>query len=133
MPIVYNNSVKTARAQAVIDAIGTAGLLVIGTSALAGGGTGVLASVPMSNPAFTQVNGTMTVNNLPRTVNATGVGDAAKAEIRHSSGTVIMSGLTVGTAGSGPGGSNPDVVINAVSITVGQSVQCTVGTITPTS
>lgn len=132
MSIVYSNAVKTARAQAVIDAIGTAGLLVIGTSALSGA-TGVLANIPCANPAFTQVNGVMTFNGVPRTVNAAGAGTAAKAEFRHSSGTVIMSGLTVGTAGSGPGGSDPDIIINAVSITVGQSVQCTVGTITPTS
>lgn len=127
MPVVYSDAVKTARSQAVIDALGAAGVLVIGTSALSGG-TGVLASVPFSNPAFTQVNGVMTMKDAPRTVNASGAGTAAKAELRHSSGTVVMSGLTVGVAGSGA-----DVIINATSITVGQSVQATVGTITPTS
>jgi hypothetical protein len=128
MPIVYSNAVKTARAQAVIDALGPAGVIAIMSAANAD-----LALVPLSNPAFTQVNGTMTMKDAPRTVNAIGAANAAKAELRHSSGTVVMSGLTVGTAGSGPGGSNPDVIINAVSITVGQSVQATVGTITPTS
>lgn len=133
MPVVYNNTVKTDRSQVVIDWIGATGLLVIGTSALNGGATGVLAEIPLANPPFTQVNGVMTMASAPRTVNATGAGTAAKAEIRGVGGAVIVSGLTVGVAGSGPGGSNPDVVINATSITVGQSVQATVGTITPTS
>jgi len=133
MPVVYNNTVKTDRSQVVIDWIGATGLLVIGTSALAGTGTGVLAEIPLANPSFTQVNGAMTMANAPRTVNAIGAGTAAKAEIRGVAGAVIINGLTVGVAGSGPGGSNPDVVINATSISVGQSVQAVVGTITPTS
>lgn len=127
MSVNYSNTVKTARSQVVIDALGTAGLLVIGTSALSGA-TGVLAEIPLANPPFTQVNGVMTMASAPRTVNASGAGTAAKAELRHSSGTVIMTGLTVGVSGSGS-----DVIINATSITVGQSVQATVGTITPTS
>lgn len=128
MPVVYNNTVKTDRSQVVIDWIGATGLLVIGTSALAGGPTGVLAEIPLANPPFTQVNGVMTMASAPRTVNAIGAGTAAKAEIRGVGGAVIVSGLTVGVAGSGA-----DVIINATSITVGQSVQATVGTITPTS
>jgi len=132
MPVVYTNTIRTARSQVVIDAIGSAGLLVIGTSALSGA-TGVLASVPLANPSFSNTNGVMTMTSAPRTVNATGAGNAAKAEIRSGSNITIMSGLTVGPAGSGPGGTDPDVIINAVSITVGQSVQATVGTITPSS
>lgn len=128
MPVVYNNTVKTDRSQVVIDWIGATGLLVIGTSALNGGATGVLAEIPLANPPFTNVNGVMTMASAPRTVNATGAGTAAKAEIRGVGGAVIVSGLTVGVAGSGA-----DVIINATSITVGQSVQATVGTITPTS
>lgn len=128
MPVVYNNTVKTDRSQVVIDWIGTTGLLVIGTSSLNGGATGVLAEIPLANPSFTNVNGVMTMANAPRTVNASGAGTAAKAEIRGVGGVVIVSGLTVGVSGSGA-----DVIINATSITVGQSVQATVGTITPTS
>ena len=125
MPVTYSNAVKTARSQAVINAIGTAGVIAIGTSALSGA-TGVLALIPLASVPFTQVNGVMTMNSAPRTINAIGAGNAAKAEIRHGDGTVVMTDLTVGTAGA-------DVIINATSITVGQSVQATVGTITPTS
>lgn len=122
MALNYSTTVKNARLQAVVDAIGTAGVLVIGTSALSGA-TGVLASIPFANPAFNVAGGAMTVNSLPRTVVATGAGTAAKAEFRNNAGTVIASGLTVGLSGT-------DVIINALSISVGQTVQCTVGTIT---
>lgn len=126
MPLVYSNTMKSARSNVVITALGSAGVLVIGTAALAGGGTGVLASIPLANPAFTEVNGVMTMASAPRTVNASGAGVAAKAELRDSGGVVIASGLTVGTVGT-------DVIINSTSISVGQSVQATIGTITPTS
>lgn len=123
MALNYSVAVKNARLQAVVDALGTAGVLVIGTSALAGGAPGILASVPFANPAFNVAAGAMTVNSLPRTVTATAAGTAAKAELRHSDGTVVASGLTVGTSGT-------DVIINATAVSVGQTVQVTVGTIT---
>lgn len=123
MALNYSVAVKDARLQAVVDAIGATGVLVIGTSSLAGGAPGILASVPFANPAFTVSAGVMTVNSLPRTVAASGSGTAAKAEFRTGAGVVVASGLTVGTSGT-------DVIINATSISVGQTVQVTVGTIT---
>lgn len=125
MPINYSNAMKTARSNVIITALGSAGVLVIGTSALSGA-TGILASIPLANPAFTNLNGVMTMASAPRTVNASGAGTAAKAELRDNAGTVIADGLSVGTSGT-------DVIINSTSISVGQSVQATVGTITPTS
>jgi hypothetical protein len=121
MPIVYSNTVKNARLQEVIDAIGSGGFLVIGTSALSGA-TGVLASVPLANPAFTLGTATMTLTSVPRTVNASGTGTAAKAELRTAGGVVVASGLTVGTSGT-------DIIINALAISTGQTVQVTAGTI----
>lgn len=122
MALTYPTATKNARLQAVNSLVGAAGVLVIGTSALAGA-VGVLASVPMSNPAFNVAAAAMTTNNLPRTTVATGTGNAAKAEIRDNAGTVIAS-LTVGLAGSGA-----DVIINAIAVSTGQDVQLTVGTI----
>lgn len=122
MAVVYSTIVKNARLQTVVDAIGTGGFLVIGTSGLAGA-TGVLASIPLDTPAFTIAAGVMTVANLPRTVNASATGVAAKAELRDSTGVVVCSGLTVGTTGT-------NIIINATSISVGQTVQVTAGTIT---
>jgi hypothetical protein len=123
MPISYSTPTKNARLQAVVDAIGVSGLIVIGTSALAGGGTGVLASVPLDNPSFTIAGGVMTLAGTPRTVNASATGVAAKAELRTSGGVVIADGLTVGTAGT-------DFIINATAISIGQVVQVTAGSIT---
>ena len=121
MAINYSNAVKNARLQAVIDALGTAGTLVIGTSAL-NGATGVLATVPLANPPFTVSNGVMTLASTPRTVNASATGTVARAELRNGA-TVVASGLTVGTSGT-------DIIINATAISNGQTVQVTAGTIT---
>lgn len=122
MPVVYSNTVKDARMQAVITALGSGAVLVIGTSTLSGS-TGVLATVTLANPAFTTSNGVMTMGGLPRTATASATGTAAKAELRTSGGVTIISGLTVGTSGT-------DVVINATAVSTGQTVQVTVGTIT---
>lgn len=125
MPVNYAVEVKNARLQAVIDALGADAVLVIGTAALAGGATGVLATVPFANPSFTIAAGVMTVNNLPRMTMATANGVAAKGELRTSGGAVKVNGLTVGLAGSGA-----DFIVNAINVSVGQTVQVTAGTIT---
>ena len=124
MPLNYTNAVKDARMMATVGLIGSAGQLVIGTSALSGA-TGVLVRVPFDDPAFTVSNGVMTISNPPRTVIAVGTGIAGKVEIRDGSDTVIASGLTVGLPASGA-----EVIINALEISTGQTVQVTVGTIT---
>jgi hypothetical protein len=122
MAVVYSTTVKNARLQAVIDALGAGALLVLGTSALSGA-TGVLASVPLANPSFTVSGGVMTLASTPRTVAASANGTVAKAELRTSGGTVIASGLTVGLSAS-------DIIVNATAFSIGQTVQVTTGTIT---
>lgn len=124
MAVVYSTAAKNARMAAVVGLIGAGGTLTIGTSALAGA-TGVLAQVPLANPAFTVAGGVMTVGAVPRTVEAVGTGVADKVEVRASNGTVIISGLTVGLPGSGA-----EVIINALEVSTGQTIQVTVGTIT---
>lgn len=123
MPINYSTTVKNARLQVAVDAIGDAGTLTLGTSDLDGAGTGELAFVPLANPPFTINNGVMTLASVPRTVLAEATGVAELAELRHSDGTVVVSGLTVGTVGT-------DIIINAVEISEGQTVQVYAGTIT---
>lgn len=123
MAVVYSNTLKAARLQAVIDALGSDAVLVIGSSALAGGSTGVLVTIPLADPPFTISGTAMTLASLPRTGTATATGTASKGELRTSSGTVVVSGLTVGTT-------TQDFVINATAISVGQTVQATAGTIT---
>jgi len=121
MSINYSAALKNTRMQAVIDAIGSGGKMVIGTSALAGA-TGVLATLPMSSPSFTLSAGVITLSGVPISAIASADGVAAKAELRTSADVVVVSGLTVGMAGT-------DFIINATSISTGQTIQCTSGSI----
>lgn len=125
MAIVYATSLKNTRLQAVVTALGNNSQLVIGTDALNGGATGVLASIPLANPPATVTGGVLTLANLPRTTTATGTGVAAKAELRSSSGSVVASNLVV----DDEEGQGIDVVINALEVSSGQSVQVSAGTI----
>lgn len=122
MAVSYQMSTKNKRMQAIIDDIAANGLMVIGTAALSGA-TGVLASIPFAATAFTLSNGVLTVASLPRSVQASATGTAAKAELRTAGGVPVVTGLTVGTSGT-------DFIINATAISTGQTVQCTAGTIT---
>lgn len=133
MAVVYTTTLKNNRMQLVADLIASktaasstgtalAGTLVIGTSALSGA-TGVLASVPLSATPGTVSSGVLTLSGVPLQATATGTGTAALAEFRNNAGTTIVSGLTVGTSGT-------DIIINSTSISTGQAVQVTSGTIT---
>jgi hypothetical protein len=133
MPVNYLAAVRTNRLNVVNDAInaktfvagsgtGSAGNLIIGTSALSGS-TGVLATIPLQNPAATVSGNVLTLAGVPRSAAATATGTAALAEIRTSTGTVIVSGLTVGTSGT-------DIIISSVAVATGQTVQVNSGTIT---
>jgi hypothetical protein len=133
MAVVYTTTLKNNRMQLVSDLIASktaaastgtalAGTLVIGTSALSGA-TGVLASVPLSATPGTVSSGVFTLSGVPLQGTATGTGTAALAEFRNNAGTTIVSGLTVGTSGA-------DVIINSTSISTGQAVLVTAGTIT---
>lgn len=125
MAIIYNATLKNTRLQDVINAVDAGasfGVLVIGTSALAGA-TGVLATITLPKPSATKAGGVLTLSGVPLTTTATAAGTAAKAELRDSIGTVVASGLTVGTTGA-------DIIINATAISVGQTVQLNSGTIT---
>ncbi len=133
MAVTYATAVKTDRLSNVVDRIGSktyvvgsgagsVGSLVIGTSGLSGA-TGVLATIALQNPCGTVSGAVMTLAGVPLSVAASATGTAALAELRNNAGTVIVSGLTVGTAAT-------DIIISSVSITSGQTVQVTAGTIT---
>jgi len=137
MAVVYSDTLKTNRLQIMSDRIAgktaaaatgsaTAGQLVIGTSALAGA-TGVLATIDLPTAPFS-IAGTGTViatlAGVPLSATASATGTAAKAEFRQNDGTTVeVSGLTVGTSGA-------DINLTSVSITSGQTVTVTSGTIT---
>lgn len=123
MSIVYSTTLKNTRLDAVTTAVGTSGLLVIGTSALSGA-TGVLATITLAaTMAGAASGGVLTFSGTPLSNAASATGTAAKAELRTSGGTVVASGLTVGTSSS-------DVIITNTSVTSGQTVTLTSATIT---
>jgi len=133
MAVTYSSTVKDDRMQQVIDrTIGktpaaatgsaTAGSLVIGTSALSGA-TGVLATIGLTTTAFTLSGGVLTLHGLPLSAVASAAGTAAKAEIRNNAGTVIVSGLTVGTSAA-------DIIVGTTTFSSGLTVTVTAGTIT---
>jgi hypothetical protein len=133
MSVNYSTTLKDNRMQLVADLIAskvaaastgtaTAGSLVIGTSALSGS-TGVLATLTLNATPGTVTSGVFTLDASGVTSTASGTGTAALAELRDASGAVICSGLTVGS-------SSADIIINAVSVSAGQEVTLTSGTIT---
>ena len=122
MPINYVTTVRSARMQVVADAID------------AGSGPGyvelcsedyaeVLSVVPLAKPSFTELNGVLTMANVPRTdASADHSGDAAIARVYDSNGDLVADGLTVGT-------SNADILLNSVEIGEGQQVTIASGRI----
>ena len=121
MSVIYPTALKTTRMQAVRDAIdaGAAGKLEIGTAAMGA----VLATLTLADPASSVSGAVLTLLGVPLSVAASGSGTAAAARIRTSADADVVTGLTVGTSGT-------DIIIDSVSITSGQTVRITAGTIT---
>ena len=124
MAVTYNAATKTARMDAVIaqiDAGAGPGTLEIGTTGMAS----VLAILTLADPCGAAAAGVLTFDFDPdiSDTSADATGTAAEARIKDLAGTVVISGLTVGTSGT-------DIILDSVSITTGQTVTLTTGTIT---
>ena len=124
MAVTYSTACKTARMEAVvaqIDAGAGTSTIEIGTAAMAS----VLAVFDLPNPCGTVTNGVLTFDMDPdlSDASANNDGTAAAAQIKNGDGTAVITGLTVGTSGT-------DIVLDSVSITTGQTVTLTTGTIT---
>lgn len=121
MAVVYTTAVKNARLNAVTTAIGTTGVLEIGTTGMAT----VLATIPLANPAAPAAAGGVLTFTMPQSdVSADASGTAAAARIRTASGgTDVVTGLTVGTSGT-------DIVLDNLSIAITQQVTINSATIT---
>lgn len=122
MAVVYAAALKTTRMQAVRDAIDAgpaAGDLQIGTAGMGS----VLATITLADPASSVAGAVLTLLWVPLAATAGASGTAAEARIRDSTGTVVVSGLTVGTSGT-------DIIISSTTINSGDTVTCTAGTIT---
>jgi hypothetical protein len=128
MAVSYAAGLKTSRMQLMADIVAsktaaaatgtaTAGQLVIGTSALSGG-TGVLCTITLPATAFVVSGSVATLQGTPLSATATATGTAALAEIRNNAGTMVVSGLTVGTTAA-------DIILNSTSITSTQTVTIT--------
>ena len=124
MAVNWNATTQTSRMNAslaVIDNHASPATLEIGTAAMAA----TLVTITLSDPSFS-IGGTpaaLTLLGVPKSGTASGTGTAAAARIKDGGGTVILSGLTVGTSGA-------DIVLNSTAIAPGQTVQITAGTIT---
>lgn len=121
MAVTYTSAVKDARLTAVVTAIGSTGVLEIGTTGMAS----VLATITLNSTAGTASAGVLTFSGFPKSdTSADNTGTAAAARIRTASGgTDIVTGLTVGTSGS-------DINLDSTSITAGQTVTINSASIT---
>ncbi len=123
MAVTYTTAAKTARMQAVINQI-DAGVSP-GKLKIRDSGNVVLATLTLADPCGTVAAGVLTFDFDPdiSDTSADASGTAANAIITDSADTTIISGLTVGISGT-------DIVLDPVSITAGQTVTITAGTIT---
>ena len=122
MAVNYAATLKTTRMSAVITAIdahASPATLEIATAAFAS----VLCIVTLADPSFTVSGSVITMAGAPKSGTAGATGTAAVARIKEGGGTVIVDNLSVGTSGS-------DINLNSTSITSGQTVTITSGTIT---
>lgn len=122
MAVTYILSLKTTRMNDVVAAIdsGGAGTMEIGTAAF-----GVtLAIITLSNPSGTVTGAVLTFDNTPAlSTTAIGTGTAAAARFKNNGGTVIVSGITVGTVGT-------DIILSQSNVTTGDTVTISTATIT---
>jgi hypothetical protein len=124
MAVNYNATLKNARMLEVLAAVdGGAGTgpsyLEIGTTSFAS----TLVAFPMNDPSGS-VTGAVLTFTTPKTATAANTGTAAEGRIKDAAGTIVVSGLTVGTSGT-------DIIISpSTTITAGQDVDWTAGTIT---
>lgn len=128
MSVTYSTTAANARLAAgltaavsgqSVDGGSSFGTLVIGIAGMAS----VLATITLQKPSFTIASKVATLAGVPLSTSATGTGTAAAAQFVDSASNVIISGLTVGTSAT-------DIVLNSTSISIGQTVTVTSGTIT---
>jgi hypothetical protein len=83
-----------------------------------------LAEISLQDPSFSLTGAVLTLLGVPLSdTSADATGTAALARIVDGGGTTIIDNLSVGTSGT-------DIILNSTSITVGQTVTITAGTIT---
>ena len=124
MSVNYNTQVRTNRLQQAINAMDAgAGVGVLRLLDAAGI---ILSTLPLVKPSAIAAGGVMTFNGLSLTdPGAASSGTAVAARIEDSTGTVVISGLTVSSA------VGADIVLSPTNtIVAGQTVAITAATIT---
>ena len=120
----YSNTVKTARMTTVKDAVDGgvgAGKLKIYSAGYAA----LLAVFNCSDPCGSVAGdpAVLTFSGMPKATTGAADGVAAIARLTDSADTMVREGMTVGTSGT-------DIIIDNTSISTGQTVNWTAGTIT---
>ena len=110
---------------AQVDSGSGPGVMAIGMAGLSDG-TNLLALVTLQKPSFSYAAFQATLLGVPLVGNVTASGRAVIAELRNSSGTVIIPNLSVGIAGA-------DIDLDAIDLLSGQIVTITDGTLTLSS
>ena len=123
MAVVYAAATRTARMQAVLDDVDAgvgAPTLEIGTTGFAS----TLATVTLANNPPGSVTGDVLTFTMPQSdPSADATGTAAECRIKDGDGTIVISGLTVGTAAS-------DLIVDSVDFNAGQQFTVNSATIT---
>lgn len=112
MSVTYSPSAKASRMTAIRDLLNS-GKLEIGTAAMAA----TLVTFTLNASSGSVSGGVLTFSGFPKTVAAAATGAAAAARLRTSADADVVTGLTVGIAGSGA-----DVILDSTSISSGQNV-----------
>lgn len=116
----YSDAVKEARGQAVIDAIGSSGVLEIGDS----GFGAVLATISLDDPAGTVDSSGVITFTVPRNNTIDQSGSAAEARILDGDSNDIITGLTVGE-------SDTEIIVSTVDFVETETFTLTAAGITP--
>lgn len=126
MPALYPVSIINSRLQIVLNAID--GGPSNGFLKIFGGGHTLLSTIQLSRPSGTISGGVLTFSGLPLVDPAASAsGTAISADIEDSTGSVVVSGLTVGVVDTDIFLSNG---LGTTFISAGQSVAITAATIT---
>lgn len=123
MSVSYRASLQATRMQAVLDDIdnhASPAFIEICSASFAA----ILATITLSDPSFSRSAAVLTMLGVPKSdTSADNTGTAAVARIKDGGGTTIVNSLSVGTSAT-------DIILNSVSVTAGQTVTLTAGTIT---
>jgi hypothetical protein len=123
MAVNYDTPTKSARMAATvlqIDANASPANIEICTASYAA----VLCTITLADPSFTESGGVITMAGAPKSGVASNAGTAAVARIKDGGGTTKVNNLTVAAPSGG------DINLNNTSISAGQTVTLTSGTIT---